>query len=199
MFICLFPFLSSETSTSCGVLLTPRSKKSAIHHPQPLRTDIHVCTHGCMYMNTHMCCRTYIGFSKLGFQALHVQSGPCSHSLTQSRLWRKKQNKNKNRCLSQPQWCLLVFQKWFSGVFFFLLKTELPDLSTISWRCVHTTFSHYEVNDDDFCWSPISSKTSSTVKWHSSTRGESFHEETNSSCNKCKALLYLISPLPNIG
>lgn len=116
--ICLFIFfLSSETSTSCGVLLTPRSRKSAIHHPQPLRPDIHVCTHGCMYMNTNMCYRTYIGFSKLGFQALHVQSGPCSHSLTQSRLWRKKQNKNKNRCLSQPQWCLLVFQKWFSGGF----------------------------------------------------------------------------------
>lgn len=34
-------------------------------------------------MNLNMCYSTHIGFSKLGFQALHVQSGPCSHSLSQ--------------------------------------------------------------------------------------------------------------------
>lgn len=81
-----------------GALLTPRLRKSAINHRQLLwpgihrhcrHADIHTCTRGCMYTRLahtamNICYSTYISFSKLGFEALHVQSGPCSHSLNHS-------------------------------------------------------------------------------------------------------------------
>ena len=124
----IYFFLKSKMSTSCAVLLTPSLRNSPTNHPiQPCihrhwlsHSDVH--THDCMYTYTlcavkNKCYSTYISFSKLGFKALHVQSGPCSHSLNHSVKAAKKSYLTKSVLQCCVHTSYSKYEVWFCNAF----------------------------------------------------------------------------------
>lgn len=118
--------------------------KSAVNHPQLPQpyihrhwlshADVHMCTHT-LYIAMNTCCSTYISFSKLGFKALHVQSGPCSYSLNLS----VKAAKEKTQMFKVSDVC-------------FHFEYDLGFLKGLNYRtyqvfcdAVYTRYSQYEV------------------------------------------------------
>lgn len=67
----------------------------------------------------NMCYSTYISFSKLGFKALHVQSGPCSHLVNHS--VKAVGGKKTHRCLNS------------ASVMFALFKYDLAFLKRLNY------------------------------------------------------------------
>lgn len=98
-FCCRVQKLRNSAKNHCRLFKTYMHRQWLIH------ADMHMCTHGCMYKTyiaRSTCYITYISFSKLGFEALHVQSDPCSRSLNRSVETAKKKGgeKKPHRCLN---------------------------------------------------------------------------------------------------